>query len=86
MIIALGQDQRRTRIANRIDDVLADSPRSHLVVDQLLEQGLKFDALVRSRGFSTAGMLWVERAQNGRTGETPPVRGHLPDAGLDRTA
>ena len=49
MIIALGQDQRRTRIANRIDDVLADSPGSRLVIDQFLIQGLKFDALVRIR-------------------------------------
>jgi len=46
MIIALGQYQRRTPIANRVGDVLADSPRSRLVVGQLLIEGLKFDALV----------------------------------------
>ena len=28
VIIALGQDQRRTPIANRVDNVLADSPSS----------------------------------------------------------
>jgi hypothetical protein len=49
MIIALGQYQRRTPITNRVDDVLADSPSSRMVVDQLLIQGLKFDTLVRIR-------------------------------------
>ncbi len=49
VLIALRQDQRRTPIANRLDNVLADSPSTRLVVDQLLVQGLKFDALVRIR-------------------------------------
>ena len=49
VLIALRQDQRRTPIANRVDDVLADSSSSRLVVDQLLVERLKFDALVRIR-------------------------------------
>lgn len=51
MIIALGQYQRRTPLANRVDDVLTDLPSARLVVDQLLIQDLKFDALVRIRAF-----------------------------------
>jgi hypothetical protein len=49
MIIALGQYQGRSSTANRVDDIFADSPGSRLVVDQLLIQGLKFDALIRIR-------------------------------------
>ena len=49
MIIALGQYQRTTLTANRVDNAFADAARSPLVVDQLLIQGLKFHALVRIR-------------------------------------
>jgi hypothetical protein len=47
MVIALGQYQRRPSIADRFDNVLADSPSPRLVIGQLLVQSLKFDALVR---------------------------------------
>ena len=49
MVIALGQYQRRTAITNRLDNVLADSPSSRLVFDQLSIEGLKFHTLVRIR-------------------------------------
>jgi hypothetical protein len=50
VVISLRQEQRRTRIANRVDDVFADSPSTCVVVDQLLVERLKFDTFVRIRG------------------------------------
>ena len=50
--VPLCQDQRRAPIANRVDDVLADSQSTRLVVGQLLAKGLKFNTLVQSRSLS----------------------------------
>ena len=49
MIIALRQYQGRSSTANRVDDILADSTSSRRVINQLLIQSLKFDALVTIR-------------------------------------
>jgi hypothetical protein len=49
MIIALRQYQGRSSTAKRVDDILADSTSSRRVINQLLIQSLKFDALVRIR-------------------------------------
>jgi septum formation topological specificity factor MinE len=49
VLIPFRQDQRRTPIANGFENVLANSPSTRLVVDQLLVEGLKFHTLVRIR-------------------------------------
>ncbi|HEY7188645.1 MAG TPA: hypothetical protein VH436_18945 [Vicinamibacterales bacterium] len=46
VLISLRQDQRRTPVANGVDNVLADSPSTSCVLDQLLIERLEFDTLV----------------------------------------
>jgi hypothetical protein len=49
VLISLCQNQWRAPIPNGVENVLTDSPSASLVVDQLLIERLKFDALVRIR-------------------------------------
>src|SRR5207247_10601783 len=49
VLIAFRQDERRSALAHRLDDLVADDLVPALVVDQRLVEPLEFDPLVAAR-------------------------------------
>lgn len=46
MLVAFGEDERRSACADRIDDIGSDTPVSLLVVDEFLIERLELGPLV----------------------------------------